>query len=93
MCYVTNQIDRFLANEDYEEARIDYIRSRAEEDGMGKYLQEAMETISQSELIDEDFEILCETGDMSLISPEGQVAIRDRAWMIGDNEGWAAYEE
>ena len=93
MCYVSYQIDSYLAEQDREEARDEWLGMHAEDDSYGRYLQDAAE---QSEgLSASDNAILEDFGidGYALLSAEGKEAIVSKAVELAIEDSFSRYDE
>lgn len=92
MCYVSYQTDRFLADEDRAAARVEWLGLKGEDDNYGRYLIDAFEQ-SESVLSAADNEIAVDTGELSLLSKEGQEAVLLLAVDLAIEDGFSRYDE
>jgi hypothetical protein len=92
MCYVTYQIDRYLAAQDRATAREEWLGMQAQDDDYGRYAQDAMELMDGT-LSDEDNQALEETGEFEALSAQGKEAIIERALDLAIEDGFSRYEE
>jgi len=90
MCYISYQTDRYLAAQDREDARSEWLGMQAQDDGYSHYIDDAFE---KAELNDVDAEIAADTGELSLISKEGQELVTDLAFELAAKDGFSRYEE
>lgn len=93
MCYVSYQVDRYLAAEDRAIARSEWIGMKAEDDSYGRYLQDAAEQIEG--LSASDNAILEDSGldAFDALSSEGKEAIADKALELAIDDGFSRYDE
>ncbi len=89
MCYVSYQIDRYLAAQDRAAAASDWLGMQAQDDGYSRYKDDAFE---RAELNAADAEIAADTGELSLISNEGQELVTDLAFELATKDGFSRYE-
>lgn len=94
MCVVSYQIDRYLAAQDRDEARSEWLGMKGEDDNYGRYAQDAGEqldgTLSAADnAILEDFGM--EEG-WNMLSSAGKEAIKDRAVDLAIEDGFSRYE-
>lgn len=90
MCYISYQTDRYLAAQDREDARNEWLGMQAQDDGYSRYKDDAFE---KAELNDADAEIAADTGELSLISNEGKELVTDLAFELATKDGFSRYEE
>jgi hypothetical protein len=94
MCYVSYQIDRYLAAQDREDAR-EWLGMKGEDDSYGRYQFDAAEqldgTLSAADnTVLEDFGM--EEG-WNMLSSAGKEVIKDRALDLAIEDGFSRYEE
>ena len=89
MCYVSYQVDRYLAAQDRAADQSDWLGMQAQDDGYSRYKDDAFE---KAELNEVDAEIAADTGELSLISKEGQELVMDLAFELAAKDGFSRYE-
>lgn len=94
MCYVSYQIDQHLADEDREDARNEWVGMMAEDDGYGRYMQDAAEALD-GKLGEMDNAILEDSGldAFEALSSKGKEAIADKALELAIEDGFSRYDE
>ena len=93
MCFVSYQIDRFLAAEDCAVARGEWLGMKAEDDNYGRYLSDAAEQIEG--LSASDNAILEDSGidAFDALSNAGKETIADKALELAIEDGFSRYDE
>lgn len=93
MCYVSSQIDRYLAEQDRAVARGEWLGMKANDDNYGRYLSDAAEQIEGLGALDnevlEDFGI----DGYALLSAEGKEAIVSKAVELAIEDSFSRYDE
>lgn len=94
MCYVSYQIDRYLADEDRAAARDEWLGLKGEDDSYGRYAQDAAEELDGA-LSAKDNEVLADFGmdGYALLSAAGKEAIADKALELAIEDGFSRYEQ
>jgi len=94
MCYVSYQVDRYLAAQDRDEARSEWLGMKGEDDNYGRYAQDAGEQLDGN-LSTADNAILEDFGmeGWNMLSSAGKEAIKDRALDLAIEDGFSRYEE
>lgn len=90
MCVVSYQTDRYLVASDKAAAASEWLGMQAQDDGYSRYKDDAFE---QAGLNEADAEIAANTGELSLISKEGQQLVTDLAFELAAKDGFSRYEE
>lgn len=93
MCYVSNQIDRYLAQQDRAVARGEWREMQAEDDQYGRYIQDAAEQIEG--LSTSDNTILEDSGidAFDALSKAGKDAIQSKAVDLAIEDSFSRYDE
>jgi len=94
MCVVSYQIDRYLAAQDRDEARSEWLGMKGEDDNYGRYAQDAGEQLDGT-LSTADNAILEDFGmeGWNMLSSAGKEAIKDRAMDLAIEDGFSRYDE
>jgi len=95
MCYVSYQIDNYLAEQDREDARNEWLGMSAQDDNYGRYAQDAGEQLDGT-LSTADNTVLEDLGmeeGWNMLSSAGKEAIKDRALDLAIEDGFSRYEE
>ena len=92
MCYVSYQIDRYLAEQDREDARGEWLGMKAEDDNYGRYLSDAAEQIEG--LSASDNAILEDSGldAFDALSKTGKDAIQSKAVDLAIEDSFSRYD-
>ena len=94
MCVVSYQIDRYLAAQDRDEARSEWLGMKGEDDNYGRYAQDAGEQLDGT-LSAADNAVLEDLGmdGFDLLSNAGKEAIKDRAIDLAIEDGFSRYDK
>jgi hypothetical protein len=94
MCYVSYQIDCYLAAQDRMTAREEWLGMKGEDDSYGRYQFDAAEQLDGT-LSAADNAVLEDLGmdGWDLLSNVGKEAIKDRAMDLAIEDGFSRYEE
>ncbi len=95
MCYVSYQLDQYLAAQDREDARNEWLGMKGEDDGYGRYMQDAMEQVDSARWGWRDNEILEWFGmdGWENLSDAAKEAIKDKAMDLAIEDGFSRYDE
>ena len=93
MCFVTNQVDRYLAAMDREIARCEWREMQAHDDSYNRYMQDAVEAVDG--LSAADNEVMEDFGveGCGLLSANGKEAIADKALDLAMQDAFSRYDE
>jgi len=89
-CVVERDLNAHLKRYDDFQARSEWLGMQAQDDGYSHYIDDAFE---KAELNDVDAEIAADTGELSLISKEGQELVTDLAFELAAKDGFSRYDE
>ena len=90
MCYVTSQIDRYLEQQDREDARDEWLARSASADEYKKYRDDAMEQISGLDA--QDQQSLEDVGEFYELSASGKAAVLELAEELAAANNYRRYE-
>ena len=87
-CHATAQLNSYLAECD----QFDALRDAAHDDNCRSYLDDAIEQLKDDQVSERDWEILCDTGDIRLVSQEAVWVLHDLAHELAEKDVYKRYE-